>query len=120
MPEPLPDALAEIRGALLDPSGLRRAVAAGRRRGDEPRWVRVELRPVNLKRGNALQVVTSDGVRPATRNVGWGPEAEAAVDELLAEPYGNWHVETATGTVQLRVTRKGEAQVHRSSAAGPV
>jgi SAM-dependent methyltransferase len=114
MPEPLPDALAEIRGALLDPSGLRRAVAAGRRRGAEPAWVRAELRPVNLKRGNALQVVTSDGVRPATRNVAWGPEAEAAVDELLAQPYGNWHVETATGTVQLRVTKKGEAQVHRS------
>jgi SAM-dependent methyltransferase len=120
MPEPLPEALAEIRGALLDPSGLRRAVAAGRRRGEEPVWVRAELRPVNLKRGNALQVVTSDGTRPATRNVAWGPEAEAAVDELLAQPYGNWHVETATGTVQLRVTRKGEAQVHRSSVVASV
>ena len=119
MPEPLPEALAEIRGALLDPSGLRRAVAAGHRRGEEPLWVRAELRPVNLKRGNALQVVTSDGTRPATRNVAWGPEAEAAVDELLAQPYGNWHVETATGTVQLRVTKKGTAQVHRSAAVAP-
>src|SRR5262249_41877932 len=49
MPEPLADALAEIRGALLDPSGLRRAVAAGRRRGTAPEWVRAELRPVALK-----------------------------------------------------------------------
>jgi SAM-dependent methyltransferase len=119
MPEPLADALAGIRGALLDPSALRRGVAAGRRRGEQPVWVRAELRPVNLKRGNALQVVTSDGGRPVTRNVAWGPEAEAAVDELLAQPYGNWHVETATGTVQLRVTRKGEAQVHRSARVVP-
>jgi SAM-dependent methyltransferase len=119
MPVPLDDALAEIRGALLDRGGLLRAVAAGRRRGFEPAWVRAELRPVDLKRGGQLQVVTSDGARPATRNVPWGPDAEAAVDELLAQPFGNWHVETATGTVQLRVTKKGEAQVHRSSAVAP-
>ncbi len=115
MPQPLADALAEIRTALLDPAGLRRAVAAGRRRGENPSWVRVELRPVALKRGGQLQVVTSDGARPATRNVAWGAEAEAAVDELLAQPFGNWHVETATGTVQLRVTKKGEASMHRSA-----
>jgi SAM-dependent methyltransferase len=115
MPVPLDDALAEIRSALLDRGELRRAVAAGRRRGAEPAWVRAELRPVDLKRGGQLQVVTSDGARPATRNVPWGPAAEAAVDELLAQPFGNWHVETATGTVQLRVTKKGEAQVHRSA-----
>jgi SAM-dependent methyltransferase len=115
MPQPLAEALAEIRTALLDPAGLRRAVAAGRRRGENPSLVRAELRPVALKRGAQLQVVTSDGSRPATRNVAWGPDAEAAVDALLAEPFGNWHVETANGTVQLRVTKKGEASVHRSA-----
>jgi SAM-dependent methyltransferase len=116
MPQPLAEALAEIRTALLDPTGLRRAVAAGRRRGENPSLVRAELRPVALKRGAQLQVITSDGSRPATRNVAWGPDAEAAVDALLAEPFGNWHVETANGTVQLRVTKKGEASVHRSSS----
>ncbi|MBO0870048.1 MAG: SAM-dependent methyltransferase [Micromonosporaceae bacterium] len=116
MPEPLDPALAEIRAALLDPVGLRRAVAAGHRRDARPRWVRAELRPVSLKAGGALQVVTSDGVRPATRNCAWGEPAASAVDELLREPFGNWHVETAAGTLQLRVTRKGEAQVHRSAA----
>jgi SAM-dependent methyltransferase len=119
MPEPLDQALAEIRTALLDPAGLRRAVAAGRRRGHTPLWVRAELRPVALKRGDQLQVVTSDGDRPDTRNVAWGQPAEAAVDQLLAEPFGNWHVETATGTLQLRVTKKGEAQLHRSSTVAP-
>jgi SAM-dependent methyltransferase len=118
--QPLADALAEIRTALLDPDGLRRAVAAGRRRGEQPSVVRAELRPVALKQGGRLQVATFDGSRPATRNVPWGPDAEAAVDALLAEPFGNWHVETASGTVQLRVTKKGEAAVHRSGAVAPV
>jgi SAM-dependent methyltransferase len=116
VPEPLDAAVAEIRGLLLDPTGLIRAVAAGRRRGSAPRWVRAQLRPVDLKTGRHLQIVTHDGARPATRNVTPGtPAAEAAVDELLAEPYGNWHVESTTATVQLRVTKRGEAQVHRAA-----
>ena len=61
--------------------------------------------------------MTTDGARPTTRNVAPGPVAEAVVDELLAAPFGNWHVESATATIQLRVTKRGEAQVHRSVAA---
>lgn len=115
MPQPLDEALAQIRAALLDRSGLRRAIAAGHRRGAAPSWVRAELRPVALKRGEKLQVVTSDGVRPVTRNLPWGGEAEATVDALLAEPFGNWHVETDEATWQLRVTKRGEAALHRSA-----
>ncbi|MBO4209390.1 class I SAM-dependent methyltransferase [Micromonospora echinofusca] len=118
MPEQLDSALAEVRGLLLDP-GLTRAVAAGRRRGQRPSVVRAELRPVSLKSGTRLQITTSDGSRPYTRNVAQGAEAGAAVDELLAEPFGNWHVETTTTTVQLRVTKSGEAQVHRAATARP-
>ena len=115
MPQPLDEALAQIRAALLDRAGLRRAIAAGTRRGAAPSWVRAELRPVALKRGEQLQVVTSDGVRPVTRNLPWGGEAEATVDALLAEPFGNWHVETDDAVWQLRVTKRGEAQLHRSA-----
>lgn len=115
MPEQLELALAEVRALLLDP-GLTRAVAAGRRRGQAPTLVRAELRPVALKAGPRLQIATFDGSRPYTRNVAPGPESDAAVDALLAEPFGNWHVETATATVQVRVTKKGDAQVHQAAA----
>ncbi|MFI5832235.1 class I SAM-dependent methyltransferase [Micromonospora sp. NPDC051300] len=118
MAEPLDAALREVRALLLDP-GLTRAVAAGRRRGQRPSVVRAELRPVALKAGPRLQIATSDGARPHTRNVAPGAEAGTAVDELLAEPFGNWHVETADTTVQLRVTKSGEAQVHRAAASRP-
>ncbi|MFE9653878.1 class I SAM-dependent methyltransferase [Micromonospora sp. NPDC006431] len=118
MPEPLDAALTEVRALLLDPA-LTRAVAAGRRRGERPSVVRAELRPVTLKAGLRLQIATSDGVRPYTRNVAPGAEAGAAVDALLAEPFGNWHVETADTTLQLRVTKSGEAQVHRAAASRP-
>lgn len=116
MPEPLAAALAEVRSLLLSP-GLTRAVAAGRRRGQTPSVVRAELRPVRLKDGDRLSIVTSDGARPRTRNVAPGREAADAVDALLAEPFGNWHVEAAERVVQLRVTKRGEAQVHRAASA---
>ena len=115
MPQPLADVLAEVRTLLLDP-GLTRAVAAGRRRGLTPSVTRAEVRPVTLRTGPRLQIVTDDGARPFTRNVEPGAEAAAAVDELLAEPFGNWHVETASATVQVRVTKKGDAQIHRAAA----
>ncbi|MFC4065701.1 class I SAM-dependent methyltransferase [Actinoplanes subglobosus] len=113
MPEPLESVLAEVRELLLAP-GLTRAVAAGRRRGHTPTVTRAQLRPVTLKTGRRLQIVTDDGARPYTRNVD-GAEAAAAVDALLAEPFGNWHVETDAATVQVRITKKGDAQVHRSA-----
>ena len=116
MPQPLEDVLAEVRELLLAP-GLTRAVAAGRRRGQTPTVTRAEIRPVALKAGAKLQIVTNDGARPFTRNVLPGAEAEAAVDELLAQPFGNWHVETDSATVQVRITKKGDALVHRAAAA---
>ncbi|BBH65924.1 SAM-dependent methyltransferase [Actinoplanes sp. OR16] len=115
MPEPLDQALAEVRELLLAP-GLTRAVAAGRRRGHVPSVTRAQVRPVTLKSGPRLQIVTDDGSRPFTRNVAPGPEAAAAFDELLAEPFGNWHVETESATVQVRITKKGDAQIHRAAA----
>ena len=71
------------------------------------------LRPVRLKDGVRLQVSRDDGQRPHTANVSFD-EAEATLGELLAQPYGNWLVETTTRTVTLRVTKRGEAQVHTS------
>jgi len=113
VPEPLNAALTELRPLLLDADDLVKAVAAGRRRGAVPGHVRAELRPVQLKAGRRVQLVTTDGRTPTTRNLEPGDPAAAAVDELLAEPFGSWHVQTRQQVVQLRVTKRGEAQVHR-------
>jgi SAM-dependent methyltransferase len=116
MPIPLPDALAEIETVLLDPDRLVRAVAAGRRRGrDHPAWRRVELRPVDLAAGRRLQVVRYDQTQAFTANLAYGEQAAGTVAELLASPFGNWHVDTVDSTIQLRVTKGGDAQVHRAA-----
>ena len=102
-----------MRALLLDDSRLVRAVAAGRRRGVPLEWKRAELRPVDLKAGRRLQVVTYDERQAHTANHDV-ESAPAAVDALLDQGFGNWHLETATDVMQVRITKKGDAQVHRA------
>lgn len=118
---PLATALAAVRERLVDGESLVRAVASGRRRANQPPWRRVELRYVDLKAGRRLQVTAYDATQAHTSNHAVGADAERAVDDLLALPFGNWHVETASEaaseTVQLRVTKRGDAMVSKSGAA---
>jgi SAM-dependent methyltransferase len=116
MPEPLEPVLAELRALLLDPQSLVRAIASGRRHNAEVKWRRVELRPVQIKAGLRLQIVEYDEQQAHTRNAGYEDDAAGrAVDDLLAMGFSNWHVKSVAGEIQARVTRKGEAQVHRVS-----
>ncbi len=115
MAEDLPTALARVRELVLDEHRLVRAVAAGRRKGPRPQWRRAELRYVDLKAGRRLQVTRYDETQAFTANHAADGAAEA-LDALLAEPFGNWHVEASDQTLQLRVTKKGEALVHAAAA----
>ncbi len=110
--QPLPEAHARVRTLLLDADRLVRAVAAGKQRGSTPAWRRVELRWVDLKAGPHLQTTSYDATQAHTANHAGGDAVAVAVDALLAEPFGNWHVETTTEVLQLRVTKKRDAVVH--------
>lgn len=120
MSEPLLRALARMRALILDDGVLVRAVVSGRQRGQQPKWKRVELRYVDLKAGRRLQITAYDDTQAHTSNHAPGDEAKAAVDGLLDEPFGNWHVETTTQQHQVRVTKKLEAMVHTTDRAEAV
>ncbi|CAN5211698.1 SAM-dependent methyltransferase [soil metagenome] len=111
MSEPLQPALDRLRDLVLDDSVLVRAVGAGRQKGRAPRWRRVELRYVDFKAGRRLQATAYDESQAHTSNHESG-DAPRLIEELLGEPFGNWHVETTTETHQLRVTKKLQAMVH--------
>jgi SAM-dependent methyltransferase len=124
--EPLLRALSRIRGHLLDPETLVRAVASGAQRGGRVPTVsgrpvrRVELRYVDLKAGRHLQLTSYDETQAHTTNVAAGEEAKALVDDLLDQPFGSWHVDTTTQTHQVRATKKLEAVTHTKDRAAPV
>ena len=117
MSEPLLKVLNRMRSHLLDPEGMVRAVASGRQKGKQPRWRRVELRYVDLKSGRHLQVTAYDASQAHTSNHAVGEAARDAVDDLLDQPFGNWHVDTTTESHQLRVTKKGQALLHSQARA---
>ena len=117
----LDEALERVGSLLLDHDRLVRAVGSGRRKGQErPPWRRVQLRYVDLREGRHLQVTSYDDTQAHTANHALGEPAAAAVSGLLDQPFGNWHVDTTTETVQLRVTKKGGALVHATPREQPV
>lgn len=109
--------LAEIAALLNDDAELVRAVASGRQRNAVVLFRRVEVRYVDLRGGRHLQITAYDDTQAHTRNLALGPAAQQAVDQLLGEPYANWHVQTRSETVQLRVTKRGRPLLHRSATA---
>ena len=115
---------ARVREAVLDADHLVRALATGRRKGQPAPVVdgrevrRVEVRVVDLKAGRHLQVTTYDATQAHTANHPAGAAAQAAVDALLAQPFANWHVDTSSETLQVRVTKKGVPMLHASARAG--
>lgn len=113
--------LARLRALLLADGDLVRALASGRRKGGGvPTWRRVELRYVDLKAGRHLQVVSYDATQAHTANHRLGADAEAAVDALLAEPFGNWHVDTTAQQHQARITKRLDVLWHTSDRDAPV
>lgn len=112
MSESLQSEFSEVRSLLLEADALIRAVASGRRRTARPRWRRVEFRYVDLRAGRHLQITRYDDTQAFTHNTPAGDAAARVVDDLLSEPFGNWHVETPEALTSLRVTKKGKAQLH--------
>ncbi|SFC60808.1 Methyltransferase domain-containing protein [Nocardioides terrae] len=123
MSEPLLRALNRMRGLILDPDVLVKAVASGRQKGEEPPpWRRVELRYVDLKAGRHLQVTKYDATQAFTSNHSISSDsddARAAVDELIDLAFGHWNVSTTTEDHALRVTKRLEAVVATTPPAAP-
>ena len=116
MPDDLATARDEVRGLLLDPDRFVRATAGGALPGEKPAWRRVELRTVELKGAEQLQVVSFDERQAFTSNHRWGDDAQRVVDELVRQPFGHWHVWTTGGETAFRVAKSGRVLWNRSKA----
>ncbi|MFT3890563.1 MAG: SAM-dependent methyltransferase [Anaerolineales bacterium] len=107
-----------VRERLLNSTSLIRAIFTGEQKGSSLPWVKVVVRPVELKGQVHLQFSYFDEKKDITKN--YLEEAAAKVDELLTLPFRNIFVESSAGNVQVNISKKGKALVNEtkpSSAA---
>jgi hypothetical protein len=107
-------ALKSARQIIADPSKLVRIVLSGRRRNMTVPFERIDIRPVLIKRAITLQVAQNDGRITTTKNI----EANSFdANTYLEMGYANILVEHTEGALTIRITKKGDAQVHEEKGA---
>ena len=109
-----------VRERILTRETFVRAVFSGQQKGLSMPWIKVVLRPVELKGEINLQVSWFDEKKDVTKNHSFD-EATSQIDELLALPFRNIFVENSTGNLQVNISKKGKALVSEpKSTAAPV
>ena len=97
------------RQLIADPSKLVRVVLSGRRRNMTVPFERIDIRPVLIKGEITLQVAQNDGRITTTKNV---DVKNFDANSYLEMGYANILVEHTEGALTIRITKKGDAQVH--------
>jgi len=98
----------------LDSKILVRIVLSGRRRNMSVPFERIDIRPVLIKDEITYQVMQNDGRITTTKNI--SPN-EFNPRLYLEMGYANILVEHTSGALSIRITKKGEAQVHEEKGA---
>jgi hypothetical protein len=110
----LESAFVEAARLISDTSKLVRVVLSGRRRNLTVPVERIDIRPVLIKESLVLQVSENDGRVTTTKNI--APK-DFDAHAFLEMGYANILVEHTAGAFSIRITKKGEAQVHEEKGA---
>jgi len=107
----LESALSEIVETLRKSENFVRLVLSGRRRNMQTPSERIDVKPVLIKGEIKYQVTQSDGRAMTTKN--YSPAEFISLD-LLNAGYANFHLEVKDESFSVRITKKGEALIHRA------
>jgi len=107
-----------VRERILTDQSFVRAVFSGQQKGAALEWVKVVVRPVEIKGERNLQFSYFDEKKDVTSNY-LVVESTAPLDELLALPFRNIFVENTTGNLQVNISKKGKVLVNKVKAASP-
>jgi len=108
----LEDALDEVVETLKNSENFVRLVLSGRRRNMQTPSERIDVKPVLIKGEVKYQIAQSDGRAMTTKN--YSPNEFIALG-LLEAGYANIHLEEKTKSLSIRITKKGEALIHRAN-----
>jgi len=111
-----------ITQTVLDEDTFVRLTMKGIVRGPAAPWQKIMIRPVELRGRRQLQFSYFDAKQDISKNY-YGPEARGRLDQVLAIPYSSIVLQTTAEDVQIQLTKKGKALVHRhqhaAAAAAP-
>jgi hypothetical protein len=102
-----------VRDAVLNEETFLRLTATGKQRGEKLPWMKVVVRPVEVRGRRRVQFSYFDGKKDITKNY-FGDLLREKLDELLALPFRQFHVQSTDADLYLRVARKVGATVTRS------
>lgn len=106
------DYRATLRAAAQQEETFLQLTASGKARGGTPQWQKVVVRPVQIKGERRIQFTFYGDKKALTKNYR-DTDASAELDTLLATPFSRFHVQTTTGDLHVRLTKKGKALVSR-------
>ncbi len=101
------EALLKAAELLVDPSEVRRIVISGKQRNQTPPYIRVDIRPIQLKAGLHWQCVSHDGKKDITKNL---QIDKLNLNSFFIEGYSNLVVEKGSQQLNLRITKSGKAE----------
>lgn len=104
-----------VRSRILARDTFIRAQFTGAQKGAELNWLKVVIRPVELKGIVHLQFSFFDDKKDISKNYTF-EEASARIDEVLALPFRNIFVENTTGSLQVNISKKGKALMNERKA----
>ena len=101
----------KVRARILSNGNFVRAQFSGAQKGAELKWVKVIIRPIELKGILHLQFSYFDGLKDISKNY---PLEKSAmqIDKVLSMPFRNIFVETMSGNLQVNISKKGKALVN--------
>ncbi len=102
-----------LRASVLESATFLRLTMSGKRKGSDLQWQKAVVRPVLVQGQPRMQFSWFDGRRDITEN--WaGPHLEQKLDEALALPFRQFHLQATSGDLYVRVTRKSKALIDRT------
>ncbi len=110
----LESALEKAVAFARDSKTLVRIVLSGRRRNMVVPFERIDIRPVLIKDEVVYQIMQNDGRVTTTKNIA---QKDFNPMSYLELGYANILVEHTAGSLSIRITKKGEAQVHEDKVA---
>ena len=107
----LEEVFQEFESLFTKTNQLVRVVLSGRRRNMQTAHERIDIRPVALKDAIHIQLTYSDGQAMTTKNY---LPTEVPFAQLIRSGFANILLEHTSGSISLRITKKGEPLVHRT------